>query len=162
MSVKWNGMKLLKTIADNEAAAAKFYKTIASEARIGEGFFDILAKDEERHEGIYKALLDKHAKDVDVEIDENDAGYMDSLVDNNLVFDEELIEKAKNIYTKDQIFDLAEKAERDTVMYVIELQRLYPDLAKDEMKIILKEEKAHLKMVLDRKKENRMSVNLML
>lgn len=162
MGVKWNGMKLLKTIAENEAAAAKFYKTIALEARIGEKFFEILAKDEERHEGIYKALLDKYSRDVDVEIDENDAGYMNSLIENNLVFDEKLIENAKNMYTKDQIFDLAEKAERDTVMYVIELQRLYPDLAKDEMNIILKEEKAHLKMVLDRKKENQMNVNLML
>ena len=162
MNVKWNGTKLLKTIAENEAAAAKFYKTIAVEARIGEKFFEILAKDEERHEGIYKALLDKHSKDVEVELDENEAGYMDALVENNLVFDEKLIEKAKNMFTKDQIFDLAEKAERDTVMCVNELQRLYPDLAKDEMEIILKEEKSHLKMVLDRKKENQMSVNLML
>lgn len=48
------------------------------------------------------------------------------------------------------------------VVYVNELQRLYPDLAKDELKIILKEENSHLKMVLDRKKENQISVNLML
>lgn len=162
MSVKWNGTKLLKTIAENEAAAAKFYRDIAAEARIGEKFFEILANDEERHEKIYNALMDNHSKDIEVELDETDAGYMDSLIENNLVFDETLIENAKKLFTKDQIFDLAEKAERDTVMYVVELQRLYPDLASDDMDIILKEEKSHLKMVLDRKKENKMSVNLML
>ncbi|MEL7647705.1 MAG: hypothetical protein AAGU76_06400 [Sedimentibacter sp.] len=162
MSVKWNGTKLLKTIAGNEAAAAKFYRDIAAEARIGEKFFEILATDEERHEKIYNALMDKHSKDIEVELDETDAEYMDSLIENNLVFDEMLIENAKKLFSKDQIFDLAEKAERDTVMYVVELQRLYPDLASDEMNIILKEEKSHLKMVLDRKKENKMNVNLML
>jgi rubrerythrin len=162
MNIKWSGMKLLKTIAENEAGATKFYRAIANEARIGEKFFEILANDEQRHEGIYNTLLNKYSKDIDVEIDEKDAEYMDLLVDNNFVFNEELIEKAKKLFTKDQIFDLAEKAERDTVLYVTELQRLYPDLAKTEMEIILKEEKSHLKMVLERKRENQMNVNLML
>ena len=162
MSVKWNGVKLLKTIAENEAGATRFYRAIASEARIGEKFFEILAKDEERHEGIYNALLNKYSKDIDVEIDENDAEYMDLLVESNVAFDEKLVEKAKKLFSKDQIFDLAEKAERDAVMYVTELQRLYPDLAKEEMEIILKEERNHLKMVLHRKKENQLNVNLML
>jgi rubrerythrin len=131
MSVKWDGAKLLKTIAENEAGATKFYRAIASEARFGEKFFENLAKDEERHEKIYNALLDKHSTSIDVEIDENEAEYMDLLIENNLVFDDKLIEKAKKLFTKDQIFDLAEKAERDTVMYVIELQKLFPNLAKD-------------------------------
>jgi rubrerythrin len=154
MFVKWNGTKLLKTIAENEASAVKLYRAIAAEARIGEQFFEKLAKDEERHEKIYNALLVKFEKNAEVDLDEEDAQYMDLLVANNVLFDEKLIKEAKNIFTKSQIFELAEQSERDAVIFVTELQRLYPDLAKDEMAIILKEEKSHLKMILQRKTES--------
>lgn len=154
MSVKWNGTKLLKTIAENEASAAKLYRAIAAEARIGEQFFEKLAKDEERHEKIYNALLARFEKNAEVDLDDEDAQYMDLLVENNVLFDEKLIEEAKKIFTKRQIFELAEQSERDAVIFVTELQRLYPDLAKDEMEIILKEEKSHLKMILQRKTES--------
>ena len=154
MTVKWNGTNLLKTIAENEAGATKLYRAIASEARIGEQFFEKLAQDEERHEKIYNALLAKFSKNIDLELEKGDAEYIDLLVENNMLFDEELIEKAKKLFTKDQIFDLAEKAERDAVLFVTELQNLYPDLAKDEIAIILKEEKGHLKKVLERRKES--------
>lgn len=154
MTVKWDGTKLLKSIAENEAGAANLYRAIASEIRIGEQFFEKLAQDEERHEKIYDALLKKYAKNIELELEESDAEYMDLLIENNVLFDEGLIEKAKKVFTKSQIFDIAEKSERDAVLFVTELQRLYPDLAKDEMEIILKEEKKHLKMILERKTES--------
>jgi len=154
MTIKWNGTNLLKTIAENEAGATKLYRAIASEARIGEQFFEKLAQDEERHEKIYNALLAKFSINIDLELEKDDVEYIDLLVENNMLFDEELIEKAKKIFTKNQIFDLAEKAERDAVLFVTELQNLYPDLAKDEIAIILKEEKGHLKKVLERRKES--------
>lgn len=154
MKVKWDGLKLLQSVAANEAAATKMYKALASEAKIGEKFFENLAKDEERHEMIYNALLEQYSKGIEVELEESDAEYMDLLVENNVPFDEKIIEKAKKIFTKSQIFELAENAERDSVMFVIELQRLYPDLAKDEMKIILEQEKSHLKKILERKRES--------
>jgi hypothetical protein len=124
--VKWNGKNLLKTIAENEAGATKLYKAIASEARIGEQFFELLAKDEERHEKIYNALLKDFSDKMDLELEQSDAEYVDLLVESNVLFDDELVEKAKKIFTKSQIFDLAEKAERDAVLFVTELQRLYP------------------------------------
>ena len=155
-TVKWNGRQLLKTIAENEAATTKLYRAIAGEARIGEKFFELLAQDEERHEMIYKALLKKYeeAMDLDLELDEADAEYMDILVESNVVFTDELVEQAQKMFTKAQVFEIAEKAERDAVLFVSELQRLYPDLAKDEMAIILKEEQKHLKKILQRKRES--------
>lgn len=152
--VKWNGRNLLKTIAENEKEETKLYRMFASEARIGEKFFELLAQDEERHEKIYNALLEKYSDKLELEMEESDAEYMDLLIESNIGVDDELVEKAKKIFTKSQIFDLAERAERDAVLFVTELQRLYPDLAKDEMAIILKEEKSHLKKVLERKKES--------
>lgn len=159
-TIKWNGRNLLKTIAENEAAATRLYKAIASEARIGEKFFEILAQDEERHAKIYTALLDKYTEEMDIDIEQSDAEYVDLLIDSNVLFDDELIEKAKKIFAKPQIFDLAERAERDAVLFVTELQRLYPDLAKEEMEIVLNEEKSHLKKVLERKKESQSLLKL--
>lgn len=153
-TVKWNGKNLLKTIAENEAGATRLYRAIASEARIGEQFFESLAKDEERHEKIYNALFEEFSGKMDLELEKSDAEYVDLLIESNVLWDDELVEKAKKIFTKSQIFDLAERAERDAVLFVTELQRLYPDMAKDEMAIILKEEQAHLKKVLERKKES--------
>ncbi len=153
-TVKWNGKNLLKTIAENEAGATRLYRAIAKEARIGEQFFESLAQDEERHEKIYNALFEEFSGKMDLELEKSDAEYVDLLVDSNVLWDDELVEKAKKIFTKSQIFDLAERAERDAVLFVTELQRLYPDMAKNEMAIILKEEQAHLKKVLERKKES--------
>lgn len=154
MTVKWNGTNLLKTIAENEKSATNLYRAIAEETRIGEKFFDDLANDEERHERIYNALLKRFEKNIEIEIEESDAEYVDMLVESNTLFDEELVEKARKVFTKSQIFDIAEKAERDAVLFVTELQRLYPDMATEEISIILNEEKRHLKKVLERKKES--------
>ncbi|HHZ00294.1 MAG TPA: hypothetical protein GYA03_04280, partial [Tissierellia bacterium] len=94
-TVKWNGKNLLKTIAENETSATKLYRAIASEARIGEQFFEMLAKDEERHEKIYNALLREFSEKMDLELEQADAEYIDLLVESNVLFDDELIEKAK-------------------------------------------------------------------
>jgi rubrerythrin len=153
-TVKWNGRNLIKTIAENEAAATRLYRAIASEARLGEQFFEMLAMDEEKHEKIYNALFDKFSGKMELELEASDAEYVDLLVESNVLFDDELVQKAKKIFTKSQIFDLAERAERDAILFVTELQRLYPNMAQEEMAIILKEEQAHLKKVLERKKES--------
>ena len=150
MSVKWDGTKLLKTIAANEGSAAKLYRAIAENANIGAKFFEILAADEERHQKIYEALLVKYASNLGVEIDETYSEYVDLLIKNNVLFDNPLIEKAKTITVRSQILDIAERSEKDAILFVTELQKLYPDMAKAEMEIILNEEKKHLKMVLEK------------
>jgi rubrerythrin len=150
MSVKWDGTKLLKTIAANEESAAKLYRAIAENANIGAKFFEILAADEERHQKIYEALLVKYASNLGLELDEAYLEYVDLLIKHNVLFDNNLIEKAKTITIRSQILDIAERAEREAILFVTELQKMYPDMAKDEMVIILNEERKHLKMVLEK------------
>ena len=150
MSVKWDGTKLLKTIAANEESTAKLYRAIAENANIGAKFFEIMAADEERHQKIYEALLAKYASNLGLDLDESYTEYVDLLIKHNVIFDNKLIEKAKTITVRSQILDIAERAERDAVLFVTELQKLYPDMAKDEMEVILSEEKKHLKMVLEK------------
>ena len=150
MSVKWDGTKLLKTIVANEESTAKLYRAIAENANIGAKFFEILAADEERHQKIYEALLVKYADKLGLELDETYSEYVDLLIKRNVVFENKLIEDAKTIAMRDQILDIAERSERDAVLFVTELQKMYPDMAKDEMEVILSEEKKHLKMVLEK------------
>lgn len=149
-----NGKVILQTIADNEAKVAQLYKAIASEAKKGDVFFENLAKDEERHNKIYHALMNKLPDDGALELEEEQANYLNLLIEQNFLNDNSLVEKASKIIDKREIFELAERVERDAVIWVTELQNIYPDLATEEMKIVLKEEKSHLMKVLERKKES--------
>ena len=142
MSVKWDGTKLLKTIVANEESTAKLYRAIAENANIGAKFFEILAADEERHKMIYEALLVKYADKLGLELDEAYSEYVDLLIRRNVVFDNKLIEDAKTIDRRDQILEIAERAERDAILFVSELQKMYPIMAKEEMAIILNEERS--------------------
>jgi rubrerythrin len=150
MTVKWDGTKLLKTIVANEESTAKLYRAIAENANLGAKFFEVLAADEDRHKKIYEALLQKYADKLGLELDESYSEYIDLLVSRNVVFDNKLIEAAKTISVRSQILDIAERSERDAILFVSELQKMYPDMAKDEMEIILNEERKHLKMVLEK------------
>ena len=150
MPVNWDGTKLLKTIVANEESMAKLYRAIAENANIGAKFFEILAADEERHKKIYEALSVKYADKLGLELDEAYSEYIDLLIRRNVVFDNKLIEDAKTIDRRDQILEIAERAERDAILFVSELQKMYPIMAKEEMAIILNEERKHLKMVLEK------------
>lgn len=156
MAVQWDGSRLLNTIILNEQKVAEFYRAIASNADpTGSAlFFEKLAQDEERHESIYKALLEQMEGKTMLELEEDDAEYMDLLLRFNITdsFDE-ILKDSEKIKGRTQIYDLAERVERDAVFFVSELMRLYPDLAPEQMGIILKEEKKHLQMILQRQRD---------
>lgn len=154
MAVQWDGEKLLNTIRLNEQKVASFYRDIASKADKGEMFFEKLAKDEERHEQIYAKLLEQIKGSAVLELEAEDAEYMDLLLQFNLAdsFDD-ILADADKIRGRNQIYALAERVERDAVFFVTELMRLYPDLAPEQMEIILREEKKHLAMVLERQRD---------
>jgi len=154
MGVKWDGKKLLELIAGNEKKVAELYRAIASYAGVGKEFFERMAKDEERHEQMYKRMLTKYADRTELDLSEDDASYMDLLLNNDILINfEDLISKARDVKFKSQIFDISERVERDAVMYVTEFMRLYPEIAPDEMKVVLAEERKHLQMILQRKSD---------
>lgn len=157
MSVQWNGKKLFELLVLNETKVAELYKTLAAEVKGGKGaqFLLNMAVDEERHAKMYEKLAQQLPNDGVIEIDEEDANFMEQLMDSNIFKDEEeTVAKARKLYDRHQALDLAEKVERDAVQYVTEVIRLFPNVAPDQMSIVLKEEKKHLTMVLERKKEN--------
>jgi rubrerythrin len=157
MSVKWDGTKLLEIIAGNEKKVAELYKVIAQTTGVGGEFFLKMAYDEEKHEIMYRGMLTKYAGKTELELEEDDASYMDLLITNDMLINfDEIIAKARNVNFKSQIFDISEKVERDSVIYVSEFMRLYPEIAPSEMKIVLQEEKKHLQMILQKKADRAM------
>ena len=65
-------------------------------------------------------------------------------------------ERAANAKSKEDIFDIAERIERDSVMFTQEMIDLFPDLDPADFKVVLQEEKKHLAMVLDKRMDSQL------
>lgn len=152
----WNALTLLEKLAENEKKTAALYRDIAKNAAIGDVFFENLARDEERHENIYAGLAkryeDANPEAAKAEMTPEQAEFLETLENSNvLARGPELIAKAEKVKDKYAVFDIAIEAEKEAVLFATELAALYPDLAPEEIKVIIKEEKKHLKQVTDRK-----------
>jgi rubrerythrin len=153
MAVEFSAGKLLKVLVRNEAKVAELYTNLAAQMEVGKGanLFQLLAEDEKRHEKIYSELLNRLPENETKEVTEEDLAYLESLMENDMFADaDKSLEKIKGKYSKDEALEIAEKVERDGIMYIYEMQTLFPDLAPKEMKKILNEERRHLQAVLNR------------
>lgn len=153
MAIEFNASKLLQVLVRNEARVAELYTNLASQMQDGKGkkLFELLAEDELKHEKIYAELLRKLPDEGTADVSEEEKEYLDLLIENDMFADaDKSMEKIKGKYTKDEALEIAEKVERDGIMYVYELTRLFPDLAPKEMKKVLNEERRHLQAVLSR------------
>ncbi|MDW7678373.1 MAG: ferritin family protein [Bacillota bacterium] len=153
MAVEFSASKLLQVLVRNEAKVAELYTNLAGQMEVGKGanLFQLLAEDEKRHEKIYSELLNRLPENGTKEVTEEDLAYLESLMENDMFADaDKSLEKIKGKYTKDEALEIAEKVERDGIMYIYEMQTLFPDLAPKEMKKILNEERRHLQAVLNR------------
>ncbi|MBN2287008.1 MAG: ferritin family protein [Tissierellales bacterium] len=146
--MNFDGKQILSTFVKMEEGVAKYYAELAEVApdEKSKALFLRLSLEEEKHQKMYAALLDKHAGEMDREFSEEEIEYTQSLIDENLTgkhsFD-------KNMKLKDSL-ELAEKMEKDGILFVHQMMSMYPDIAEKEMKIVLKEEKKHLQMVRER------------
>ena len=157
MSIQLDGSKFLELIAENEKKVASLYRMIAQEAEIGQAFFEKMAIDEDKHEIIYRGILENYNKKLILNTDQASADYLELLMENDLLSDmDHLLASARKTHFKSQIFDLCERIERDSVMYVREFMDLYPEVAPEQMKTILAEEKKHLQMILEKKSDRAM------
>ena len=154
MTAIWNGNVLLDTIIQNEEKSVELYQYIASTLKDEDQkeLFLSLSNDEERHAKIYNAIKRKFSENSEIKIAEEDRDYLELMILNNIFSKgkDHMAEIKKLLETMDP-YDLAEKLERDAILYVLELQELYPNLAPEEISIILKEERKHLRLVFTKK-----------
>jgi rubrerythrin len=154
MTAIWNGNVLLDTIIQNEEKSVELYQYIASTLKDEDQkeLFISLSNDEERHAKIYNAIKRKFVENSEIKIAEEDRAYLELLIVNNVFSNgKDHMAEIKKLLETMSPYDLAEKLERDAILYVLELQELYPNLAPDEISIILKEERKHLRLVFTKK-----------
>lgn len=160
MAKQWDGTVFFEMMAANEKAVGELYRKLAGDANFGGKFFEKLAKDEDRHYKLYLNLLEKHSADkgLAVEITDKQKQYLDLLIENNSLKDaDKLLKKVSRLKDKDAVYAIAEQAERDAVMYVEELLSLYPDSSLTDFGVVLHEEKEHLRMVMARRMESKLT-----
>jgi hypothetical protein len=158
MKKHWDGADLFKMMISNEGTVAALYRKLAADVKIGEKFLEHLAADEDRHQKMYQALLTKlqGSHDLTVEITEEHEQYLKLLIERNMLKDTvKLMEEAERLTSKDELYDLAERIERDSVLFVQELINLYPKLHA-EFRVALAEEKDHLRQVMAQRMESQL------
>jgi rubrerythrin len=159
MGKPYDGTNFFTMMAANEKAVAALYRQFAGQVKTGGQFFEGLARDEDRHHTIYSALLTQYSgrKEMIAEVSEEQEEYLNLLIENNMLKDaDKLLAKAATITDKDEFYELAERSERDSVLFVEELIDLFPQLQPKDFSVVLKEEKDHLRQVLSRRMESKM------
>jgi hypothetical protein len=152
-------MELLKLLAESEEKVAKLYYDLSEKMKDNKSMnvFKNLGDDEINHKKMYLNLMNDLDQNMMIDLDDDDYDYVDSLINYN-VFRNDAVKKR---YVKEDALMLAEKIERDTLLLARELKDLFPMIAEEQMKFIIKEEKKHLKLVLQMQ-QNAMYKNLML
>lgn len=143
----YDGRKLLSTIIMTEENVAELYRDLSEKVNdtTAKKVFLNLSEDEEKHKNMYTNILGKLPNGGKVDLTEDEVEYTELLINTNIFTNE----KVKIRYLKSDALVMAEKIERDSILFYTQLIRLFPDVAKDEMEIILKEEKKHLRKVTD-------------
>ncbi|PLX34150.1 MAG: hypothetical protein C0604_02195 [Clostridiales bacterium] len=144
---EFDGRKLFKTVILHEAEVAKLYSDLAKtmEDKKAKALFEKLAGDELRHEKIYQGLLEKLPNGGMLELSDEEAEYTELLIKTHIFQNDDV--KAR--YSKRDALVIAEKVERDSIIFVEQVRSLFPDLIPEEFKTIMKEEKKHLNYVLN-------------
>ncbi|MCT4585327.1 MAG: hypothetical protein N4A54_10415 [Peptostreptococcaceae bacterium] len=152
----YDGSKLINMIAINESKIGKLYEDLANNVvhEKSKNLFNKLAKDEYRHEKIYKKLLENLGEDKNIELDDEEIEYVETLIQTNVLNDK----TSNSKYTKEEAIMLAERVERDGIILISQLIDMYDQRDLKEIKTILKEEKRHLKYVLDVKFNSNVSL----
>ena len=151
-------MKSVKDVFDAivefENRVGLFYESIAEDVCQQYGtFFEKLAEDEYRHAKIYTALGDRAARDERILLSDDDAAFMKSMFESSVLGKDFDPKKIGKIRDKWQILDLAERVEREATSYVQDIMGFFPDFAPEEVRILLKEERKHLQMILEKKQQ---------
>ncbi|NLY72622.1 MAG: hypothetical protein GX079_02895 [Tissierellia bacterium] len=145
---------VFEAICGFEERVGKFYDSISDEVRGGYGkFFEKLAADEYRHAKIYTRLGEMASENETVILSDEDAEYIKNMFDNSVIGENFDFDKFSKIRDKWQVLDIAERVEREATGYVQDVMGFFPDFAPDEVKILLKEEREHLKMILEKKNQ---------
>ncbi|MGM0396341.1 MAG: ferritin family protein [Bacillota bacterium] len=146
--MNFEGKQILSTFVKMEEEVSKYYAEMAENApdEKSKALFERLSLEEDKHNKMYSKLLEKYGDDMNREFSEEEIEYTKSLIDENI--------NSKHEFDKTKKFadslEMAERMEKDGILFVYQMMEMYPDVAQKEMKVILNEEKLHLQKVRER------------
>lgn len=106
-----------------------------------------LAEQEKKHEKAFREMYEdikKQDSNKPIQFSEESLTYLGSLSDSSVfpANDDQFLEKIK---TLDDVIDVARQAEKDSILFYVELSNYAPDEATEEFyRLIIDEEKHHL------------------
>ncbi|SET11950.1 Rubrerythrin [Natronincola peptidivorans] len=154
MSITFDSCKILQVLITLERRGHEFYLEAAHAMKDNEAknMFFKLAQDELEHERVYKELMAKLPETKQCSIAAEEADFLELLLSTNFfINDHQQVDKMKKMWSKREALLIAEKLERDTILFLTELAALDPELAEENViKAALKEERRHLSMILQR------------
>jgi rubrerythrin len=145
MTKKYNAIKFIEMIKATENKVSEMYTNLSEKVRDekAKNLLLKLAADEKMHENMYASILGKVPAGGELDLSEDEIEYTETLIGTNLFFSH----NAKHIYGKMNALAIAEKIERDSILYYTQMMKLFPDTMHDELELILAQEKKHLKYV---------------
>lgn len=147
MNKKYNANKFIEMVKVTERNVAEMYVGLSTKVtdEKAKNLLLKLADDEKNHENMYAEILTKVPAGGELDLLEDEIEYIELLIETNLFFND----KAKAIYGKMNALAVAEKIERDSILYYTQMIELFPDILHEQLQLILAQEKKHLKYVLE-------------
>ena len=146
--MNFDGKQILSTFVKMEEDIERYYANFAKNApdEKSKALFTRLAKEEKNHFEMYNSLMKESGGEMNREFSDEEIEYTKSLIDENL---KEIHDFNTKLGLKDSL-EIAERMEKDGILFVHQMMSMYPDIAKKEMETILREEKKHLQLVKER------------
>ncbi|WP_461206760.1 ferritin family protein [Clostridium sp. DL1XJH146] len=140
------------SIINTENKVSEMYHFFSEEVKDIEAkkLFIKMSEDEKKHSAIYAAITNNLPGNEVLEVSDEDAEYLQTLMDLNIFINDIVKERHK----KNDALTIAEKVEKDGILFYSELSRLLKDRASKEFSQIIAEEKKHLKYVLEAQKNS--------
>lgn len=145
--MNYDGRELLQAIIMTEENKAKFYRDLSQKVdnKTVIDIFYRLSDEEDEHIKFYAEILEKLPQNGALELSKDEVEYTEVLINSNVFANQKLLKR----YLKKDALLLAEKVEKDSILFCQQLSKLYPDTMPDKINSILNDEKRHLKIVLD-------------
>ena len=156
MAKTYDACKILQVMIVLEQKSIHFYETAAKKAMIDREklVYRKLADEERIHEKVYRHLAANMPELRSCSIEEDEEQYLELLIDTNFFIRAvEDDEKMERLIQSSDVLDLAERLERDSIHFLVELIRIAPALKKHEsIQKALSEERRHLRMILEKQR----------
>ena len=155
MSVIFSGSELLEVAVGIEKNGAAYYQALADRDNSAWAVYEHLADEEIKHQKTFQAMLDKvggyqppedHTEEYQL--------YLKSLVDSAVFTDvDQARRRAAEAASESQALDIGIQAERDSILFYAEMQKLVKPADRQIMTNIIAQESGHLNQLTQLKKK---------